>query len=87
MAMTRKKNQCVIHEVEVNTIRKDNLSLYHYDVFLVLGYCYVIFRTTVGNIMLINLFITVHLNCSAFNKSWHLLELWRVFGCKLLGIL
>ena len=78
---------CVIHEIEVDTIRKDNLSLYHYNVFLILGYCYVIFRTTVSNIMLINLFIIIHLNSSAFNKTWHLMELWRVFCCKLPGIL
>ena len=32
---------CVIHEVEVDTIKKDNLSLYQYSVFL-LTYCYVI---------------------------------------------
>ena len=25
---------CVIHEVEVDTIKKDNLSLYHYSVFI-----------------------------------------------------
>ena len=25
---------CVIHEVEVDMIKKDNLSLYHYNVFL-----------------------------------------------------
>ena len=82
-----KKSVCVIDEVEVDTIRKDNLSLYHYNVFLVLGYCYVIFRTTVSNTMLINLSIIIHLNCSAFNKTWHLMELWQVFCCKLLGIL
>ena len=42
---------CVIHEVEVDMIKKDNLSLYHYNVFLVfliLTY----YRSTVGSIML-----------------------------------
>ena len=53
---------CVLHEVEVNTVDKDNLSLYHYNVFLVLSYCYVVFKTTMGSIMLINLFIIIHLN-------------------------
>ena len=52
---------CVIHEVKVNTIKKDNLSLYHYNVFPVLSY-YVVFRTTMGSIMLINLFTIIHLN-------------------------
>ena len=33
------KNQCLIHEVEVDTIKKDNLSLYHYMQCL---YCCVI---------------------------------------------
>ena len=28
------KSVCVIHEVEVDTIKKDNLSLYHYSVFI-----------------------------------------------------
>ena len=30
---------CMIHEVEVDTIRKDNLSLFHNNVLLT--YCYV----------------------------------------------
>ena len=30
----KKKSVCVIHEVEVDMIKKDNLSLYHYNVFL-----------------------------------------------------
>ena len=53
----------VICEVEVDTVEKDNLSLYHYNVFLScfdLLLCY--FRTTVGNVMLMNLFIIMHLN-------------------------
>ena len=25
---------CVIHEVEVDALKKDNLSLYHYSVFI-----------------------------------------------------
>ena len=58
---------CVIHEVEVDTIKKDNLSLYHYSVFLscfnlLLSY----FRTTVGNTMQMNLFIIIHLSLSFF---------------------
>ena len=58
-----KKSVCVIHEVEVDSIEKDNLSLYHYNVFLscfnLLLCC---FRTTVGSVMLMNLFIIIHLN-------------------------
>ena len=53
----------VICEVEVDTVEKDNLSLYHYNVFLScfdLLLCY--FRTTVGSVMLMNLFIIMHLN-------------------------
>ena len=53
----------MIHEVEVGTIRKDNLSLYHYNVFLScfnLLLCF--FRTTVASIMPVNLFIIFHLN-------------------------
>ena len=58
---------CVIHEVEVDTIKKDNFSLYHYSVFLscfnlLLSY----FRTTVGNTMQMNLFIIIHLSLSFF---------------------
>ena len=29
-----KKSVCVIYEVEVDAVKKDNLSLYHYNVFL-----------------------------------------------------
>ena len=64
MALIRKKiSVCVIHEVEVDKINKDNLSFYHCNVFLHcfnLLLCY--FRTTVGSIVLMNLFIIIHLN-------------------------
>ena len=57
----KKKLVCVIHEVEVNTLKKDNLSLYLLQCLLVfLGLAY--YRTTVGSIMLMNLFIIVHSN-------------------------
>ena len=54
---------CVIHEVEVDTVEMDKLSVYHYNVFLccfnLLLCC---FRITVGSVMLMNLFIIIHLN-------------------------
>ena len=54
---------CMIHEVEVDTIRKDNLSLFHNNVLL---FCFNLllcfFRTTVASIMLMNLFIIIHLD-------------------------
>ena len=61
----QEKNQCVcvIHEVEVDMIKKDNLSLHRYNIFLSccnLLLCY--FRTAMGSIMLMNLFIIIHLN-------------------------
>ena len=53
----------MIHEVEVDTVKKDKLSVYHYDVFLscfnLLPCC---FRITVGSVMPMNLFIIIHLN-------------------------
>ena len=61
----QEKNQCVcvIHEVEVDMIKKDNLSLHRNNIFLSccnLLLCY--FRTAMGSIMLMNLFIIIHLN-------------------------
>ena len=53
----------MIHEVEVDKINKDNLAFYHCNVFrhcFNLLLCY--FRTTVGSIVLMNLFIIIHLN-------------------------
>ena len=55
-----KKSVCVIYEVEVDAVKKDNLSLYHYNVFLSCFSC--CNRTTVESIMLMNLFIFIHSN-------------------------
>ena len=56
------KCTCRIHEVEVDTIRKDNLSLFHNNVLFCFNLVLCYFRTTVASVMLINLFIIIHLN-------------------------